>query len=135
MTFGNAMRRRGFGAADVAGAMALLAVALWLAGQLAGFATRERLRTAARHDAVEQATNVLERARAVPWKRLTPQWADEQCLPSDVTLPKGTLKVTVRPVEGEPRLKKVEVAVGWMMEMPNDVRMDAWFRDRGEEKP
>ena len=126
-------RRQGITSAEMVVSFGLFAIAIAMAGQVAGFVQVERTRTAARQDAVEQCANVLERARAMPWKELTPEWAKSQKLPTGHLLPKGTLKVLVTPVKEEPRLKKLDVTATWTMEREADATMSAWIRDRSEE--
>ena len=128
----NKTRRRGITSAEMVVAFGLFAIAVAMAGQLAGFVQVERTRTAARQDAVEQCANLLERARSMPWKELTPEWAAGQKLPSEHLLPKGTLKVQVTPVKDEPRLKKLEATATWTIERETEATMSAWIRDRGE---
>jgi Tfp pilus assembly protein FimT len=134
MIVSRSSRRRGISSAEMAVAFALFAIAVAMAGQLSGFVSMERMRTAARQDAVEQCANVLERARSVPWKELTPEWAAKQKLSAGHLLPQGSLQVVVSRVKDEPKLKKVDATAKWMMERETEATMSAWFRDREEAK-
>ena len=107
-------RRRALMMAEVVAALSVLLVALMLVAEIGGWSIAERGRNAARQQALEEAANVLEMARARAWDELTPDWAMAQRLQE----PSGRLhdgKLGVR-VEGEPnrpRTKRVTAVVSW----------------------
>ncbi len=107
----------GFTLVEIGVAMSMLAVAMILVLQISFWSLRERARTAAHHVAIEQAANLLEAARAVPWESLTPEWAEAQRIPEDLNavLIDGKLSVQVVPVEAVPLIKRVTVEVRWML--------------------
>jgi type II secretory pathway pseudopilin PulG len=108
-------RRSGFTIMETAIALALLAFVMVLVAQLGTWTLAERVRAEERLAAIEGVANVLEAARARPWKDLTPDWAAEQKLTSDLAdrLHEAVLTVRVEPEPDRPRIKRVTVQLGW----------------------
>jgi hypothetical protein len=96
-------------------ALGILGVVLLLLAELGCQVLTERMRDAARQDALEAAANALEAARACPWDDLTPAWAARQRLPDAVAgrLPGGRLEVRVEPEASRPHTRRVTVEVRW----------------------
>ncbi len=109
--------RLAFTLAEMVMAMAVLAVLMLLTVQIATWSMRERLRLAARHAALEHATNILEAARAVPATALTPEWAaGHQGTPPDSALPPQTrVEVAVSAEKDTPAARRVVVSVYWRL--------------------
>jgi type II secretory pathway pseudopilin PulG len=108
-------RRPAFTAFEIVIAMSVLAVVIVVTAQVSYQAMRERMRTDARKQALEIASNTLEAARAESWEALTPQWAAEQRLPQgwEESQPVGELKVRVEPEAGLQNVKRVTATVRW----------------------
>jgi hypothetical protein len=83
IAWGHGKCRPGFTVFETMAALGVLSMALVLIVQLGSWSRLQRAETAARHEAVEAAANVLERARAQPWESLTSQWAAAQKLSDD----------------------------------------------------
>jgi prepilin-type N-terminal cleavage/methylation domain-containing protein len=120
---------------ETAVALAILAAAMVLVLRIGYWSLRERASTAARFAAIEEAANVLESARATPWNELNTEWAAAQRLPDDLTdqLPEALFTVTVAPVESQPLMKRVTVAIRWTMAegvQSQPLRMEGWFSSR-----
>lgn len=119
MTGGRRLRggqaRPGFTMMETSIALGILLVAMMLVAQVAAWSLGERERNATRRDALDVAANVLEEARALPWRELTPQWASARRLPEDLggRLEAGSLKVRVEAEPSRPLTKRVTVEVGW----------------------
>lgn len=107
----------GFTLMEIGVAMAILAVAMMLVLQISFWSMRERVRASTQHVAIEQAANVLEAARSVPWESLTSEWAEAQRIPEDLAdlFPEGRLSVKVEPLESQPLTKRVSVEIRWML--------------------
>jgi hypothetical protein len=106
-------RRPGSTLTEVALALGALASVAVIVAQLATWSLAERIRTDARLEAVEVATNLLEEARARPWDELTAEWAADQRLPDHLAerWPEGRLAVRVEPEPERPQVKRVTVEV------------------------
>ena len=131
---------RGFTLVETCVAMAILAVAMGMVVQLAYWSMRERASTAARFVAIEQAANVLEAARAVPWDSLTADWADSQRIPDELNdqLPDAALTVSVESVESQPLTKRVTVELRWKRVEgveAQPLRMQGFFTRRSTPAP
>ena len=109
------VRRMGFTLPEVMISLVVLAGAAVLVAQLAAWSLTERARTDARLEAVDAATNVLERARAREWNDLTGEWASGQKLPELLIArwPDCRLTVKVEPEASRPSVKRVTVEVKW----------------------
>ena len=132
-------KRRGFTLLEIGVSLVILATAMILVVQVGYWSFRERARTASQFVAVEQAANVLEAARAVPWDSLTTEWAESQQISAALSdqLPDGKLMVTVEPVQAQPLTKRVTVEVRWMMAEEIEsrtVRLIAVFSRRAASK-
>jgi hypothetical protein len=132
--------RAGFTILEVSVATGALVVGMLLVAQTAIWSLAERGRTAARREALEVATNVLETARALPWRDLTPEWAAAQRLPGDLAerLADGKLTVRVTPEATRPATKRVAVEVTWSHTdgaPGRPVRLVGLFSDRSAEAP
>jgi prepilin-type N-terminal cleavage/methylation domain-containing protein len=105
--------RPGFTLTEVALALAVLLGTAALVAETAVWSLSQRGRTAARLDAVDVATNILERARALPWDELTEQWGSDQQMPSTFAArwPDCRLSVRVEPQSKRPHAKRVTVEV------------------------
>jgi hypothetical protein len=110
---GPSARRTGFTVTEIALALGALATVAVIVAQLATWSLAERIRTDARLDAVEAATNLLEEARARPWGELTAEWAEAQRLPDHLAQRwrEGRLSVRVEPEPERPQVKRVTVEV------------------------
>jgi prepilin-type N-terminal cleavage/methylation domain-containing protein len=117
MVRGTKNRRRAFGftLVEMAAALAILGTVLLLVAQLGAWSLRERLHTASRQAALELTANLMESARAQPWKDLSADWAKSQQLPDDLKslLPNGRLVVAVQVEKDQPTIKRVTVEVHW----------------------
>jgi hypothetical protein len=109
------MTRRAFSLLDCIAALGLLAVAMTLVAQVGLWSLGERSKGLARQQALEEAANLLESARALPWEELTPQWAQKQRLPDGLAdrLGHGRLTVKVEPVPSRPHTRRVSVTIAW----------------------
>ncbi len=130
--------RGGFTILEVSVATGALVVGMLLVAQAAIWSLAERGRTAARREALEAAANVLEAARALPWRDLTPEWAALQRLPDDLSerLADGKLTVRVTPEASRPATKRVAVEVTWSHTdgtPGRPVRLVSLFGDRAAE--
>jgi prepilin-type N-terminal cleavage/methylation domain-containing protein len=110
--------RHGFTLLETMVALGILGVVLLVLAQLAYLLLCERQRDAARQEAVEEAANVLEAARACSWEDLTPAWAARQRLPGPLAgrLRDGRLEVRVEPEASRPQTRRVTVEVRWSLE-------------------
>jgi hypothetical protein len=99
-------------------ALGVLTMIMMFVAQMGAWTITERARTAARHDAVEAAANVLESARALPWESLTSQWAQNQQLPESLSkrLAAGKVIVQLTQESGCPTIKRVRVTIDWQQE-------------------
>jgi hypothetical protein len=109
--------RGAFTVLEVTVAMGVLVFGMVLAVRVAVWCLMERERSDSRHQAIETAANVLERARALDWKDLNESWAKAQKLPETVRmrLPDSSLAVAVVPATGQPRTKRVTVDLHWRL--------------------
>jgi prepilin-type N-terminal cleavage/methylation domain-containing protein len=109
--------KRGFTLVEVGVALVILAAAMVLVAQIGYWSIRHRARTSARLLAAELATNVLARARSIPWDALTKEWAESQHISQEVAeqLTDGTLNVQVEQLEAQPFTKRVTVEIRWML--------------------
>jgi hypothetical protein len=107
--------RTAFTVLEVTAALGILSVAMVTVVQVAAWSLGERDRNTTRRDALEAAANVLEAARCLPWKDLTPEWAAAQRLPEelDERLGDGRLKVRVEPEPSRRLTTRVTVEIGW----------------------
>lgn len=107
--------RSGFTVLEVVVSIGFLGIAAVLIGELALATLNERLRNETRLAVIEWATNVLEEARAKPWKELTPEWANGIKLPEDLAFrlaePKTLTQVVPEP--DRPTAKRITVSVQW----------------------
>jgi hypothetical protein len=108
-------RRSGFTIMETSIALGMLLLAMVLVAQLGTWMLAERVRAEERLAAIEGVANVLEAARARPWKDLTPEWAAEQRLTDDLAdrLYEAELTVRVEPEADRPRVKRVTVQLAW----------------------
>ena len=104
-------RRAGFTVLELTLALGVLIVAMITVAQVAAWGLNERYRTALRQDMLEHATNVLERARSLPWESLTPEWAAGQKLPEPLAQRLARLSVRVEPDASRPLIKRVIIEV------------------------
>jgi hypothetical protein len=109
------MNRRAFSLLDCVAAIGLLALAMTLVAQVSLWSLGERRQGLARQEALEEAANLLETARTLPWEELTPQWAQKQRLPDGLAerLGHGHLTVHVEPVPSRPHTRRVNVTITW----------------------
>ena len=95
--------------------LVVLAGAAVLVAQFATWTLTERAQVDARLATSEAAANVLERAGALPWNELTPEWASAQRLPEHLAArwPNCRLTVRVEPEVKWPLVKRVAVEIRW----------------------
>jgi len=99
---------------EAAVALGVLLTAMVFVAQIGGLSVAERGRNAARQQALEEAANALETARACAWDELTPEWAAAQRLSeASGRLPEGKLTVRVEAESDRPRTKRVTAVVSW----------------------
>jgi Tfp pilus assembly protein PilV len=127
--------RPGFTVIETMLAVGVLTVALVMVAQVAAWSLTQRERAAVRQEALEQAANVLEKARSLPWDQLTPEWAAAQKLPEALSqrLDQPVLAVRVQAIGAAPLTRKVTVEVRWKQSdtVPAPpVRLEALFSAR-----
>ena len=110
-----AQGRGGFTILEATVTLAIVAVLAVIVAQAVVWSLRERTRLASHQAATELAANVLEEARAQPWDKLDPAWADSRTIPSEMAalLPEGKILVKLEP---GPKLRRVTVEVSWQGE-------------------
>lgn len=108
-------QRAGFTVMESVVGLACLVMAATLVAQMAAWSLIERGRADTRLAAMEWAATVLEKARGVPWSKLTPEWADQQKLPPTIAdrMLRPAASVQVLPELGLPGIKRVAVSVRW----------------------
>jgi prepilin-type N-terminal cleavage/methylation domain-containing protein len=130
----NAQRASGFTIMELIAALAILAIVMVIVAQIGYFSMTERLRSSTRQVALEQASNILESARATPWDKLTAEWAAARKLPEEkgFFLPDGRLSVRVEPEKSPANAKRVTVLVEWQVQegIPQQVRLVGLVSDR-----
>jgi type II secretory pathway pseudopilin PulG len=111
-------KRTAYTIMELVAALAILAIVMTVVAQIGYFSLVERLRSTTRQAALEQAANVMESARAIPWDKLTADWAAAQQLPKDdgFILPEGRLTVKVEPEKTLPSAKRVTVEIRWVVQ-------------------
>lgn len=109
---------RGFTMTETLVSLGVLAALMLAVAQLGYLVLSERLRLAARQEALETAANTLEAAQALPWDELTPAWARQQRLPESLAsrLHDGRLTVQVAPEPGRPHARRTTVTVQWRLD-------------------
>jgi prepilin-type N-terminal cleavage/methylation domain-containing protein len=126
--------KAGFTVIEMVAAFAILAIVMVLVAQIGYFSLVERLRSSTRQVALEQANNVLEAARALPWDKLTAEWGTAQELPQDegFFLPDGRLSVRVESEKAPPLTKRVTVEIHWQVQqgVPEQVELVGFFSAR-----
>jgi Tfp pilus assembly protein PilE len=122
MTRARRMRwRLGFTIIEIVMALGVVAVIMLVVAQVAAACMLQRLQTAARRAALEQAANVLETARALPVEQLTETWAEAQQLTPGGGLPEASrLHVRVGTLPVAAGARRVTVAVLWRL-FPDEV--------------
>jgi len=130
--------RPGFSILETTIGLTVLAVAVTLLAQVGIWCLTERSYSNARQDALEQAANILETARTVSWDALTPAWARDQKLSSELDgrLTDAKLSVSVEPEPSRPQTKRVTVAIDWKIDNNHPakpVQLVGLFSARGEE--
>jgi type II secretory pathway pseudopilin PulG len=130
---GRGRSRGGFALVEITASLALLGVALTLVAEVGVWVLQERVRLADHQAAQELAANVLEQARAHPWKDLTPAWAKEQRLPAAWTERGWRLEVRVASEKSRPDVKRVTAAIKYKSgtgPAPPPVELMGLFADR-----
>lgn len=121
------VRRPGMTLVEVTVALAIVAVLGVIIVQCLVWSLQERVRLRAHQAALELAANVLEAARALPWEQLEQPWADAQTIPAASVdlLPEGKMVVTIEPVAGLPRTRRITVALSWQFAayLPRSVQL------------
>lgn len=109
------MRRRGYILVEVFVACTILAALFALVIQMVSTTARERRSTERRAIGLEQAANLLERAHAVPFERLSAETLREFTLPDDAgeLLPESEVRWTVADEVSEVPAKRVQVELKW----------------------
>lgn len=126
-------KRTGFTILETIVALAMLGIALVLMSQLTVQSLVERQRGNERLTAIERCNDVLETARALPWSKLTPQWAGEQKLSSELADALLEPQFQVRVDNLEPRIRRVTVELRWQHRhgvAARPVKLTALFADR-----
>lgn len=131
------MRRRGYILVEVFVACTILAALFALVIQMVSTTARERRSTERRAIGLEQAANLLERAHAIPFDKLSAETLREVALPDDAgeLLPESEVGWTVADEESEVPAKRVQVELKWRAHGRQDaqVRLVTWaFPDSAE---
>ena len=128
------LRRSGFTLIELAGAAAVLSVAIAITVQLLGWVAAERREAARRQWALREADNLLERVSAWQWDQVTTERLAAAPAAKRIrsALPDGRLAVAVVENGGA---KRIAIAVRWkgrhgLEQAP--VRLSAWVQKRGE---
>ena len=137
-----APRRRGYGLVELSVATLMLALAMAIVVQTAGWLVAERRGAGRRQVALQEAANLMERLAARPVDELTPELARSQALSerARAILRDGTLEVTIGPAEGEPSARSIAIRIDWGNGSGGraaPVRLVAWVypRDREGARP
>ncbi len=137
-----AARRRGYGLVELSVATLMLALAMAIVVQTAGWLAAERRGAERRQRALQEAANLMERLTSRPWAELTPELAREQSLSpaTKAVLRDGTLEVSIAPTDGDASAKSIAIRIGWGDRSGNratPIRLVAWVhrRDREGGKP
>jgi prepilin-type N-terminal cleavage/methylation domain-containing protein len=130
--------RRGFGLVELSIATLLLAVAMAIVVQVAGWLAAERRGAERRQRAIQEAANLMERLTSRPWDELTPDLARSQALSpaTAAVLRNGVLQVAIVPEAGKPTTKRIAIRLGWGDPAgggPAPVRLVAWVHRRDRE--
>lgn len=135
-------RRRGFGLVELSIATLLLALAMAIVVQTAGWLATERRGAERRQRALQEAANLMERLTFRPWAELTPELAKAQTLssPTKSALRDGTLDVSIGPAEGDASARVIAIRIDWSNGAGGrvaPVRLVAWVhrRDREGSRP
>jgi len=120
--------RAGMTLVEITVTLGIIVVLGVIVAQCVAWSMRERTRLSAHQAALELADNILEAARAQPWKQLDQAWADAQTIPSTMAslLPDGKVVVKVEAGKPEPHARRVTVTVDWQFEThlpPNSVEL------------
>jgi hypothetical protein len=93
----------------------LLAIAMAIVAQTAGWLAAERRGAQRRQRALQEAANLMERLSSSPWDELTPELARAQVLSpgTKATLRDGTLEVSIDPEPADPPAKRVTIKILW----------------------
>ena len=110
-----------------------------IVAQCVAWSMRERTRMSAHQAALELADNILEAARAQPWKQLDQAWGDAQTIPAAMAglLPDGKVVVKVKAGQQEPEARHVTVTVDWHFEPhlpPQSVELTTVLSGRSAKK-
>ena len=109
--------RPGFTVIETVIAIALLMVGAAIVAEVAAWSIIERSRMETRLAALEWTDNVLETARALAWKDLTPEWAKSQQLPPELSqlmnAPVAVVKIEIDP--NRPLVKRIIAEVRWKL--------------------
>lgn len=134
---GSVRRFRGFVTVDVVTACVILALLFAVAVPVVSRTGALRAEARLHQLAVQEASNVLEKALLLPWDQLTAERLTAGGLsPAARThLPDGRLNVTVELVDQTPRAKRVTVEVSWrrLDGQHRPVRLVAWFFEQKEQ--
>ena len=125
------MRRRGYLLIEVFVACTMVAALLALMINMISVTARERRTTERRAIALEQATNLLERASAIPHDELSPEKLAELALPADAAelLPRNTVQWTIADEDSAGPSRRVQVELTWHTsqgQVDSPVRLVAW---------
>ncbi|HEY2155927.1 MAG TPA: hypothetical protein VGH33_09880 [Isosphaeraceae bacterium] len=134
--------RRGYGLLELTIATLLLAVAMTIVVQTAGWLAAERRGAGRRQRALQEAANLMERLSSRSWDELTPELARAQVLSpaTKAVLRDGTLDVAIIPETGDPPARRITIRVHWgdpSAGLVAPVKLVAWVhrRDREGGKP
>jgi type II secretory pathway pseudopilin PulG len=110
--------RAGMTLVEITVTLGIVVVLGVIIAQCVAWSMRERTRMSAHQAALEMADNILEAARAQPWKQLDQAWADAQTIPPTMAslLPDGKVVVKVEAGQPEPQARRVTVRVDWQFE-------------------
>ncbi len=115
-TFGpDSRRRRGYGLLELTVATLLLAIAMTIVAQTAGWLSVERRGAERRQRALQAAANLMERLGSRPWDELTPELARSETLSAatKAVLRDGMLDVAIVPEAGDRPAKRITIRVQW----------------------
>lgn len=125
------MRRRGYLLIEVFVACTILAALFALVINMVSITARERRATQRRAIALQQATNLLERASAIPHDELSSQRLAEIEVPADAMalLPHSAVRWTIEDEASDLPAKRMQIELAWQTSLGQreaPIRLVAW---------